>query len=165
MAVASADADEPDTAAADGIREQLDASNLKLTRYRALLDEGTDPAIVAGWIREVEAERLAIQARLRTTTRRTAMTADEITAIVTALGDMIDVLARAEPADKIKIYARLGLRMTHDLNANAIHVTAQPLGRDDAVLDPHVRKSGVRGGIGPVSPHVRLTIAADLAIQ
>ena len=81
-------------------------------RYRALLNEGTDSAIVAGWIREVEADRLAFQARLRTTTRRTAMTTDEITAIVAALGDMIDVLARAEPADKINIYTRLGLRMT-----------------------------------------------------
>lgn len=107
---------------------------------------GPSPAIVAGWIREVEAERLTIQARLRTATRRTAMTADEITAIVTALGDMIDVLASAEPADKIKIYTRLGLRMTHDINANVIDVTAHPLGRDDAALEPHVRKSGVRGG-------------------
>ncbi len=126
-------------------REQLDACNLKLTRYRALLDEGTDPAIVAGWIREVETQRLAIQSRLRTTTRRPAMTADEITAIVTALGDMIDVLARAEPADKIKIYTRPGLRMTHDINANAIIVTAHPMGRGDAGLNAHVRKYGVRG--------------------
>jgi site-specific DNA recombinase len=130
MAAASGDADERGTAAADAEREQLDACNLKLTRYRALLDEGTDPAIVAGWIREVEAERLAIQARLRTATRRAPMTADEIT----ALGDMIDILARAEPADKIKIYTRLGLRMTHDINANAIDVTAHPLGRDNVVL-------------------------------
>ncbi|MGH6656310.1 MAG: hypothetical protein ACRDVE_14030, partial [Actinocrinis sp.] len=93
------------------------------------LDEGTDPAIVANWIREVETGRLAIQiqARLRTATRRTAKT-----------------------ADKIKIYTRLGPRMTHDINANVVNVTAQPRARINAPLDDYVRKYGVRGGIIPV---------------
>lgn len=96
---ADANADERCTTATYAEREQLDTCNLELTRYRARLDVGTDPAIVAGWIREVHAERLAIQARLRTATRRATATTDDITAIAAALSDMLDVLARAEPAN------------------------------------------------------------------
>ena len=116
--------------------------------YRTLLDQGTDPAIVAGWIREVEAERIAVQAKLRSATGRNTMTPQEITAIVTALGDIVKVLADAEPEDKIKIYARLGLQLTYDINANTIEAVAEPLHEEDngsGTIESLVPKYGVRG--------------------
>lgn len=110
-------------------------------------NQGADPAIVAGWIREVEIERIGAQTRLRQVTGRSATTPQEINAIVTALGDMVKVLDAAEPDDKIKIYARLGLRLTYDINANAVEVVALRLPREnDAPTYTHVRKDGVRGG-------------------
>jgi hypothetical protein len=75
------------------------------------------------------------------------MTPQEITAIVTALGDMVKVLADAEPEDKIKIYARLGLKLTYDINANTIEAVAEPLYKEDngsGAIESHVPKYGVR---------------------
>lgn len=65
-------------------------------------DEGADAATVAGWMREAETERVAAQAKLRSVTGQQTMSQDEITAIVTALGDLVKVLADADPADKIR---------------------------------------------------------------
>jgi hypothetical protein len=64
------------------------------TQYRALLEAGTDPATLAGWIREVETEKIAINARLRQLGGRAIVTTAEMTAIVHALGDL--VLSRPE---------------------------------------------------------------------
>lgn len=96
---------------ADAARKELTAADRKLNQYRALLEAGTDPGTVAGWIREVEIEKIAINARLRQLGGRAIMTAEEITAIVYALGDLVKVLAQAAPADKMKIYKELGLRL------------------------------------------------------
>ena len=121
----------------------------KLAQYRTLLDQGTDPAIVAGWIREVEVERIGAQAKLREAAGRTAMTTDEIMEIVTAIGDMIKMLANAQPADKIELYARLGLQLEYDINANAVAVTVEPLdepGDINPETEDRLRNTGVRGG-------------------
>ncbi len=55
------------------------------------------------------AERAAAQARLRATTGRQRMTAQEIKDMVTALGDIVAVLAEADPADKAEIGGLGGL--------------------------------------------------------
>jgi hypothetical protein len=38
-------------------RTRLLAGDAKLARYRAVLDAGADPAVVAGWIVDTQAER------------------------------------------------------------------------------------------------------------
>ncbi|MFL6117687.1 MAG: recombinase zinc beta ribbon domain-containing protein [Catenulispora sp.] len=93
---------------ADAARKDLAAADRKLGQYRALLEAGTDPATVAGWIREVEIEKIAITARVRQLAGRAIMTAEDMTAIVHALGDLVKVLAQAAPADKMKIYKEPG---------------------------------------------------------
>lgn len=45
---------------ADAARKELAAADRKLGQYRALLEAGTDPVTVAGWIREVEVEKIAV---------------------------------------------------------------------------------------------------------
>ena len=40
------------------------------------------------------------------------MTRDEIASLVKALGDVMQVLRDAEPADKAEVYSRLGLTLT-----------------------------------------------------
>jgi hypothetical protein len=75
------------------------------------------------------------------------MTPQEITAIVTALGDIVKVLADAEPEDKIKIYARLVLRLTYEINANTIEAVAEPLHKENngsEGIESQVPKYGAR---------------------
>lgn len=147
LAAASAGDDETEIAAA-GLRKQLADCERKLAQYRALLDEGADAATVAGWMREVEAERIAVQAKLRSSSGRQAMSPEEITAIVTALGDLVKVLADADSADKMKIYQQLGLRLTYDINANALDVELETANGPGLRTRPecHVPNVSVRGG-------------------
>lgn len=149
-ALIDASAEDDDSAAlADAHRKQLAECDRKLTQYRALLDQGTDPSIVAGWIRDVETERVALQTQLREATARTAMTAQEINEIITALGDMIKVLEKAQPADKTEIYSRLGLSLEYDINANAVVVAVDPINEPGDIItetQDRLRKLRVRGG-------------------
>ena len=132
---------------ADAARKELAAADRKLDQYRALLEAGTDPATVAGWIREVEVEKIAANARLRKLGGRAIMTTEEITAIVHALGDLVKVLAQATPADKMKIYKELGLRLDYDANARTVSVEVKTAGSDiESNADGRVQTVRVRGG-------------------
>jgi site-specific DNA recombinase len=86
----------------------------KLAQYRAALDAGANPATVAGWIAETEAEKAGyhIPARPAGTTRR-RMSEAEIKDIVDRLADLVRVLADADPNDKSEIFRQLGLRLTY----------------------------------------------------
>jgi len=97
------------------VRRQVTEADRKLARHRAALEAGADPAIVAGWIREVQAAKAEAEAQLRRLSRPAARTLDrdELAEMTRALGDMVRVLADADPARKAKIYAGLGLRLTY----------------------------------------------------
>jgi site-specific DNA recombinase len=79
------------------------------------LDAGGDPAIVAGWITETEAQRAKYQAAKRAIPERArpSMSRDEIASVVTALSDLLTVLRQADLADKAEIYTQLCLRLTY----------------------------------------------------
>jgi DNA invertase Pin-like site-specific DNA recombinase len=147
MATASAQ-DDDETIAEEVDAQQLADCERKLTQYRALLEQGTDPVIVAEWIREVELERARLQATARTEATDPVMTEDELTAIVSALGDIVKVLADAEPKDKTLLYKALGLRLEYDINANAVNaaVMATDGTHWDPSVDERLRNYGVRGG-------------------
>ncbi len=53
----------------------------------ALREAGADPAIMAGWMAEVQAERALAEARLREAGSAAGLSGEEIARIVTALGD------------------------------------------------------------------------------
>ncbi|MGA4685885.1 MULTISPECIES: hypothetical protein [Micromonospora] len=57
--------------------------------------------MVTAWIAQTQADRTRAEAELRTTPRR--MSQGEITALVTALGDITTVLRDADPADKAEV--------------------------------------------------------------
>jgi site-specific DNA recombinase len=86
----------------------------RLARYQATLDAGGDPQAVAEWTRQVKAERAAALARdasqaLRNPSRQ--LTEDDIRALITALGDLRDVLRDAGTAEKAAIYDQLDLKV------------------------------------------------------
>jgi site-specific DNA recombinase len=147
MADASAQDDDTEIIGS-GLRKQLADCERKLKQYRTLLDEGADAATVAGWMREVETERIGVEAKLRSVTGQRSMSPEEITAIVMALGDLVKVLNDADPVDKIRIYEQLGLRLTYNLGANAVDVDVKTLNGPgvEARSEEYVRNAGVRGG-------------------
>ena len=91
----------------------------KLVRYRAALEAGADPAVVARWIAETQAERRLAEQHRRETPGKVndpvhRLSTEEIFAIVEELGDIVDALRDAEPEHKLDVYRNLGLRLTYD---------------------------------------------------
>jgi site-specific DNA recombinase len=106
--------DEEQLARATEAKRILADCDQRLARYRAALEAGTDPTLIARWTAEVNTTRAAAQAQLRGANGgSTRMSADEINAIVAALGNILDVLRDADPADKAKIYSGVGLKLTY----------------------------------------------------
>jgi hypothetical protein len=75
---------------------------------------------------EVQAKRAAAQARLKRPAGRRRMTRDEITSLVAALGDAMQVLKDADPADKAEIYSQLGLTLTYHPDEKRVVAEARP---------------------------------------
>ncbi len=92
---------------------ELAACDRKLAQYRAALDAGADPASIARWITETEAERARLRLLTRQAVPQQTMSKDEIAAIVNGLADLLAVLRDADPADKAEIYSQLGLRLIY----------------------------------------------------
>jgi hypothetical protein len=123
--------------------------NRKLTQYRAALDAGANPATVAGWIAETEAERSSDELARRQTTTRTRMSEAEIRAIVDKLADIARVLTDADPDDKAEIFRQLGLKLTYHPGRRIV----------DAEIEPAPRGffDGVRGPSAPKNPRLLAT--------
>ncbi len=116
----------------------------KLVRYRAALDAGADPAVVAAWIADTQAQRQrALQQRAQPAQPAPDeighLTEAQVIAIVDELGDMVTALRDAEPEHKLEVYRNLGLRLTY-------HPTTQTV-RAEIDLAAHRWDSvRVRGG-------------------
>ncbi|MER5458744.1 hypothetical protein ABT008_28640 [Micromonospora sp. NPDC002389] len=94
------------------------------------------------WIAEVETERraiLAVLTRARPQQAHHHLTRQQISDLVTALGDIVTVLREADPADRAEVYRQIGLRLTYDPGKQKVRVQAQP------VADFHGEMVGVRG--------------------
>ncbi|MEX5636355.1 zinc ribbon domain-containing protein [Parafrankia sp. FMc2] len=126
-------------------RRTITDCDAKLERYRLALEAGTDPTLVARWTAKANTERAAAQARLRTAIGRRRMTEQEISDMVAAAGDIVAVLADADPADKAEIYTQLGLELTYEPGGNRVIAEAKPstimYGREcpRGDLNPHAR--------------------------
>ena len=96
------------------LRATIQECDTKIANYRAALDAGGDPVLIAGWIRETTAIKSATQARLSLTTATPQrMSEDQIAEIVGALGGLMTLLKQADTRDRAEIYSRVGLRMTY----------------------------------------------------
>jgi site-specific DNA recombinase len=140
--------DDAGQAKAQAARRRVTECDTRLARYRAALEAGTDPAVVSAWIAEVQAERLAAELELERSTgqRNQRMTRDQLAALVSGLGDLLDVLATAAPEDKAEVYRRLGLQLTYDPARRVVTVESH-LGPDGSGALPR----GARPSGGPTS--------------
>ena len=108
------------------------ACDTKLTRYRAALDAGADPAVVTGWITETQAERRAAQTALdatnptpaahRAQAAQTQLTEQALRALIDKLGDIADALATADPERKAEAYRTLGMVLTYDPQTRSVRI-------------------------------------------
>ena len=71
------------------------------------------PAVIGPRIAETQAQKVAARAEIRSVIGQRRMTRYEIAAIVTALGDLVQVIRDADPAEKAELYAQLGLTFTY----------------------------------------------------
>ncbi|MFI5066571.1 MAG: recombinase family protein [Streptosporangiales bacterium] len=142
----------------DEINAKIAECDRKLAQYRAALDAGADPATVARWITDIEAERARHQATKRAAAPRAeaSMSRDEIASVVKALADLIEVVRAASPADKAQIYTGLGLRLTYQ--------PSERLVRTEVHISPaqQWQFESVRGGTDPIPPHCSICSSADI---
>ena len=120
--------DDADVVKAGAARKRLADCDKRLTRYRAALDSGADPAVVTTWIAEVQAERLAAEVELDRATGHNhgRLSRDQLAALVNGLGNLLDVLAKAAPEDKAEVYRQLGLRLTYDPARRVVIAESDP---------------------------------------
>jgi site-specific DNA recombinase len=111
---AAGDVDAASEARAKAARRKLADCDDRLAKYRAALEGGADPVVVAGWMAEVQGERLQAEADLAVSAGSKPRTDAELRELILGLGDMAQVLAEADPADKVIIYTELGVTITYD---------------------------------------------------
>ena len=101
----------------------------KLDRYRAALDAGADPAVVAGWIAETQPERLRAEQHQQTATtaktpdKASHPTEEELFAIIDELGDLVTALRDADPEHKLEVYRNLGLHLTYNPETQTVRAS------------------------------------------
>ncbi|MFA1546691.1 recombinase family protein [Actinomadura chokoriensis] len=139
----------PATSGVTRARAKIAACDAKLSRHRAALEAGADPATITKWIAETNAERTAAEAQLQTAEDEQphTMTPDDIEELITALGGLVNILADAKPEDRQNVYRGLGMRLTYhpDKQEIRVEVNLDP----DRIVTPERYlgvTSGVRGG-------------------
>jgi len=118
-----ADAAQPDTdqeAQRRQIRERIAELDRELDSYRTIVRTEPEAAATVGrWIAETNQERRRLETLLgRTPTTR--LTADDIKALVASLQDITATLAVADPADKAKVYAEMGIDITYHQDGRVV---------------------------------------------
>lgn len=96
--LAAMEASQPDASVETSqLRRTVADCDRRLARHRAALEAGADPALVAQWTRDVQAERAAALARLQANPRLAhRLSRREIGQLIDELGGMLAVLKDAD---------------------------------------------------------------------
>lgn len=116
----------PGHGAADQLRAKIDMLDKRLARYRATLDAGGDPVVVAQWIADTQVERARLKQSLNPTAEPARMTRDEIAALVGSFRDLAATVEAAHASDKAEIYRQLGVRLTYQPENNLVVAESTP---------------------------------------
>lgn len=111
----------------------------KLDRYRALLESGTDPALVAKWIKDVQIQRRQAEAVLDADERARAtalLTVADVQEIIEELGGLLGLLKVSDTKLRSRFYEEVGLSATYNPHTRTV----------EALTDLGVRKVRVGGG-------------------
>ena len=100
-------------ALAEAARARIAECDAEISQYRASLKAGGDPKVIGPWIAETQAKKVAAQAEIRSASGRRQMNRDEIESVVTAFGELAQMVQEADPADKADMYAQLKLTLVY----------------------------------------------------
>ncbi len=98
-----------DHARIEAVRRKLADCDRRLGGYQKTLDAGADPVIVAGWISQVQGERLRAERDLAAAQPSARLSAAHVRELVDGLKDIASVLADADPKLKARLYDELGI--------------------------------------------------------
>ena len=126
LAAALGPVDQDVVRAEAAVRKLADCDE-RLGKYRAALDAGADAKVVAGWMAEVQAEKLWAEQELVRSKPADVFDAEAIRAMVERLGPMEAVLAEASCEAKAGLYNSLGLELTFDAGQKVVNVEAAPV--------------------------------------
>ncbi|MFE7718172.1 recombinase family protein [Nocardia rhizosphaerihabitans] len=114
----------------DAARQLVSSFDRKLARHRDALEAGADPATVAAWTRQTQAERRDAIARLTalegSVGNKLELTRENIRALVDNLGGMFQVLRHSDADDKNAVYRQLGLKLTYRDETRVVIAEATP---------------------------------------
>ena len=113
------------TATTTTVDPRVSDYDAKIAKYRAALEAGADPKLVAAWIAEAQ---VAPRARPCSTRPKPSpqddeilqLTAADIERILDELGDLVTALRSAEPEHKLDVYRALGLRLTYQPDTRTV---------------------------------------------
>jgi site-specific DNA recombinase len=121
-------ATEADHARIEAANRKLADCDERLGKYRKAIDAGADPVVVAGWMAEVQGERLKAERELGLAQPQGKLTKKQIRALVSSLRDIAAVLATADPKLKAEAYAELGISVTFDPVTRIVAAESRPEG-------------------------------------
>ena len=116
-----------DVARAEVAVRKLTDCDERLGKYRAALDAGADATVVAGWMAEVQGEKLKAEQELIRSKPADAYDAEGIRELIEQLGPMEAVPADARYEAKAELYNSLGLELTFDAGQKVVTVEAAPV--------------------------------------
>jgi hypothetical protein len=111
---AAGGATEADHARIEAAERKLADCDSRLTKYRQALDAGADPVVVAGWMSEVQGERLRAEQEICAAQPSGRITAEQVRSLVESISDIASALADADPKLKQQVYEELGVTVTYD---------------------------------------------------
>jgi site-specific DNA recombinase len=118
-----AEAAQPDTdreAQERQIRDRIRKLDQELESYRTIVRTEPGAASTVGrWIAETNQERRRLEALLGRTPP-TGLTPEDVKALVSSLQDITATLAAADPADKAKVYAEMGIDITYHQDGRVV---------------------------------------------
>jgi site-specific DNA recombinase len=93
---------------------------------RAALDADADPVVIAGWMSEVQAERLRAERDIMQAQPTGQYTKEEIRDLVAELSNITSLLAHADPKLKAQLYEELGISVRYDPTKHVARIESRP---------------------------------------
>jgi site-specific DNA recombinase len=115
-----------DDVAAEVARAKIADASQRMSRYKAAIDAGGDPAEIGAWISEAKAQRVQAEADLRKATSKTLITRQQAEELITMTTNIAATLHDADPTRTAEAYRKLGVRLTYDPAGPLIRATAEP---------------------------------------
>lgn len=119
-------ANDVDHARIEALTRKIADCDERLTKYRKALDAGAGPVVVAGWMSEVQGERLKAEREMGLAQPAGQLTKKQIRALVTSLKDIAAVLTTADPKLKAEVYDELGISVTYDPTRHVATIESRP---------------------------------------